>query len=103
MSERADQQRNTPSGTTVSGSTPLSALGGAAEAALNRGRVDSPWRLASRRFFRHRLAAAGLVISILLILSAVFAPLLAPADPLRINVLVEVCLARNGWIHSRFR
>jgi peptide/nickel transport system permease protein len=43
--------------------------------------------MASRRFFRHRLAAAGLVISLLLILSAVFAPWLAPADPLRINVL----------------
>jgi peptide/nickel transport system permease protein len=50
-------------------------------------RVDSPWRIATRRFFQHRLAAAGLIISILLILSAVFAPLLAPKDPLQISIL----------------
>ncbi|MFM9108986.1 MAG: ABC transporter permease [Chloroflexota bacterium] len=50
-------------------------------------RVDGPWRIAARRFFRHRLAAAGLVISVLLILSAVFAPALAPKDPLQISIL----------------
>jgi peptide/nickel transport system permease protein len=49
--------------------------------------VDSPWRIASRRFFRHRLAAAGLIVSLLLILSAVFAPVLAPKDPLQISIL----------------
>jgi peptide/nickel transport system permease protein len=47
----------------------------------------SPWRLAARRFFAHRLAAAGLVISILLILSAIFAPALSPRDPLQISIL----------------
>jgi peptide/nickel transport system permease protein len=52
-----------------------------------RSRVDSPWRIAARRFFRHRLAAAGLVISLLLILSAIFAPVLAPKDPLQISIL----------------
>jgi len=78
---------------------PVTALGSAADLALSRGRVDSPWRMASRRFFRHRLAAAGLVISILLILSAIFAPLLAPADPLRINVLAKfVSPGNDGFI-----
>lgn len=52
-----------------------------------RSRVDGPWRIAARRFFRHRLAAAGLVISLLLILSAIFAPVLAPKDPLQISIL----------------
>lgn len=50
-------------------------------------RVDSPWRVAGRRFLRHRLATAGLIISILLILSAIFAPALAPRDPLKISIL----------------
>jgi peptide/nickel transport system permease protein len=50
-------------------------------------RAASPWRLATRRFFAHRLAAAGLIISVLLILSAVFAPALAPRDPLQISIL----------------
>jgi len=49
--------------------------------------VESPWRLAARRFVRHRLAAAGLVICLLLIVLAVFAPVIAPKDPLRISIL----------------
>jgi peptide/nickel transport system permease protein len=43
--------------------------------------------MATRRFLRHRLAAAGLIISVLLILSALFAPALAPRDPLQISIL----------------
>src|SRR5262245_43447607 len=50
-------------------------------------RVDSPWRVARRRFFRHRLATAGLIVSILLLLSALLAPVLAPRDPLNISIL----------------
>jgi peptide/nickel transport system permease protein len=50
-------------------------------------RVESPWRIGARRFLRHRLAVAGLIVSILLILSAVFAPVLAPRDPLAISIL----------------
>ncbi|MGH2353730.1 MAG: ABC transporter permease [Chloroflexota bacterium] len=60
-----------------------------ASAALTtrQSRVESPWRIATRRFLRHRLAVAGLIVSILLILSAVFAPVLAPRDPLAISIL----------------
>jgi peptide/nickel transport system permease protein len=50
-------------------------------------RVDSPWRIATRRFLRHRLATAGLIVSVLLILCALCAPLLAPYDPLQISIL----------------
>jgi peptide/nickel transport system permease protein len=39
----------------------------------------------ARRFVRHRLAVAGLIIILLLFLSAVFAPLLAPYDPEAVN------------------
>jgi peptide/nickel transport system permease protein len=55
--------------------------------ATRQASVDSPWRIATRRFLRHRLATAGLIISILLILSALFAPLIAPRDPLQISIL----------------
>ena len=54
-----------------------------------RARVESPWRIAARRFYRHRLAAAGLVVSLLLIASALFAPAIAPRDPLQISILDE--------------
>ena len=70
--------------------TSSSTLTEVADARLSRKRraaIESPWRLAARHFFRHRLAAAGLIICVLLIASAVFAPWLAPKDPLRISIL----------------
>ena len=69
-------------------STPVPAAAidlGASIPATRQASVDSPGRLAIRRFLRHRLATAGLIISILLILSALFAPVLAPRDPLQIQ------------------
>lgn len=44
-------------------------------------RTDTMTRLLARRFLRHRLAVASLVVLLLLILSAAFAPLIAPFDP----------------------
>ena len=48
-------------------------------------RSDSMARLIIRRFFRHKLAAAGLIVFVLLILSAIFAPL-TPHDPNALSV-----------------
>ncbi|HEV7457508.1 MAG TPA: ABC transporter permease [Roseococcus sp.] len=42
---------------------------------------ESPTQRAIRRFLRHRLAMAGLVVVVLFVLVAAFAPLLAPQDP----------------------
>jgi peptide/nickel transport system permease protein len=42
---------------------------------------ESPAQRAIRRFLRHRLAMAGLVVVVLFVLVAAFAPLLAPYDP----------------------
>jgi peptide/nickel transport system permease protein len=52
-----------------------------------RSTIDSPWRLATRRFFRHRLAAVGLVMCLALVFSALLAPYLPLKDPLRIGIL----------------
>lgn len=41
----------------------------------------SPYRIAMRRFMKHRLALISLVFVIFLSLVAIFAPLIAPADP----------------------
>jgi peptide/nickel transport system permease protein len=45
--------------------------------------ADSPEQKSQvlRRFLRHRLAVAGLIILVLLVLTAVFAPVVAPHDP----------------------
>ncbi|MBR0654774.1 ABC transporter permease [Plastoroseomonas arctica] len=42
---------------------------------------QSPARLALRRFLRHRLAVAGLIVVVLFVLGAALAPLIATADP----------------------
>ncbi len=42
---------------------------------------ESLWQLAWRKLKRHRLAMVSLVVLVLLILTAVFAPYLAPHDP----------------------
>ena len=44
------------------------------------------WRDVWKRLKRSRLALAGLVILVLITLVAIFAPLLAPYDPLKINL-----------------
>jgi peptide/nickel transport system permease protein len=97
MTERSEPQR-TPSSLNTSPLAPTG-LAAAADKRLANSRSDSPWRMAGQRFFRHRLAAAGLVISVLLILSAILAPWLAPHDPLRINVLKKfVRPGQQGYI-----
>ena len=53
----------------------------------SRAKVYSPGRLAWMRFRRHRLALVGSAIMIILILSAIFAPLLAPIGPYKTNYL----------------
>lgn len=52
------------------------------------------------RFARHRLALAGAVIVALLVSSAIFAPLLAPKDPLRIETSAQFLapLAKPGHL-----
>ena len=52
----------------------------AAPVALERG--ESPARRALRRFFRHKLAVAGLVVVLAFILIALLAPWVAPFDPI---------------------
>ena len=50
----------------------------AAVSARSMTRVRSNFALAARRFMRQRLAVIGLVITLVLIIIGVFAPLLAP-------------------------
>jgi peptide/nickel transport system permease protein len=49
---------------------------------------DAPqWRLIVRRFVQHRVALGGLVLLAIVALAAIFAPLVAPHDPITINLL----------------
>jgi peptide/nickel transport system permease protein len=46
----------------------------------------SPWADVRRQLLRDRLAVLGIIILLLLILTAVFAPLIAPFDPYEMNL-----------------
>ena len=54
-----------------------------------------------RRYARHPLAVVGAVVLLILILAAVFAPLLAPADPTPVLTTEVLAEARQGpsWSH----
>ena len=47
---------------------------------------NSLWRLTLRRMFRQRSAVVGLIILLLLVFTAVFAPLIAPYDPTEVLI-----------------
>ncbi|MBI3977863.1 MAG: ABC transporter permease [Chloroflexi bacterium] len=49
------------------------------------GEQYSPRRRALRRFLRHRVALMGMGMLTLLILAAIFAPVVSPYDPLRVH------------------
>jgi ABC-type dipeptide/oligopeptide/nickel transport system permease subunit len=61
------------------------------EVAQRAGAKVSPrraeWRSIARIFFRRKLAVVGLVIILLVVLMAIFAPLLAPYDPYELEYL----------------
>lgn len=48
--------------------------------------LPSPGRLALRRFLKHRLAVIGLVVLVLIVLSAIFAPWLTPWEPNQVDL-----------------
>ncbi len=52
-------------------------------------RANSLWRLALRRLVRHRSAVAGLGILAFLLFVAIFAPKIAPYDPIQVLIGVE--------------
>lgn len=54
-------------------------------AALSAARDEGYWAAAWRRLRRHRLAMVGLAIISVIVLLAIFAPLVSPADPLEID------------------
>lgn len=46
----------------------------------------SPGQLALRRFLRHRLAVLGMVILVIMVLAAIFAPMLTPWSPNQVDL-----------------
>lgn len=59
-------------------------------------RANSLWRLTFRRLFRQRSALIGLILLLILVLSAIFAPLIAPYDPEKPLIGIEEVSKREG-------
>jgi ABC-type dipeptide/oligopeptide/nickel transport system permease subunit len=59
-------------------------------------RANSLWRLTFRRLFRQRSALIGLILLLMLMLSAIFAPLIAPYDPEQVLIGIEDVRKREG-------
>jgi peptide/nickel transport system permease protein len=64
-----------------------------------RAKTQSPGRRTLRRFLNHRLAVFGAALLLLMGLAALFAPLVAPYDPARID-LTNISVPPNGahWL-----
>jgi peptide/nickel transport system permease protein/oligopeptide transport system permease protein len=65
--------------------------------------IDSPWYKAWKRLKKNKLAMIGLAITTILLIVAIFAPLIAPQDPRYAPVIedgkVELSLQGPSWGH----
>ncbi|HEY96650.1 MAG: ABC transporter permease [Dehalococcoidia bacterium SG8_51_3] len=57
----------------------------------------SEWKRFQRVFFQRKVVLFGLIILIILVLTAIFAPLLAPYNPFQINL--KESLQQPSWTH----
>lgn len=58
----------------------------ATDVKLSRRHSEGLWRLALRRLFRQRSAIAGMILLGLLLFAAIFAPIIAPYDPIEVLI-----------------
>ncbi len=76
--------------------TTLTPLDDAAVASIGDYRANTLWRLTLRRLFRQKSAVVGMILLGILLLSAIFAPLIAPYDPEQPLIGIENVGKRDG-------
>lgn len=65
---------------------------------IQQAEPESVFRQMARRFLKHRLAVAGLVVTLLLILIAIFAPWLAPHSPYAVTTEFSAAPSSSHWL-----
>ncbi|WP_258403600.1 oligopeptide ABC transporter permease [Paenibacillus pabuli] len=60
--------------------------------------TEGVFRQMVRRFLKHRLAVAGLVVTLLLILIAIFAPWLSPHSPYEVTAEFSAAPSSSHWL-----
>lgn len=65
---------------------------------LDEHAADNVIRQVWSRFIRHKLAVAGLIVTVLLILVALLAPLIAPNDPKEVTGIFSAAPSAKHWL-----
>ncbi|GAB1154141.1 ABC transporter permease [Paenibacillus illinoisensis] len=65
---------------------------------IQQAEPESVFRQMARRFLKHRLAVAGLVVTLLLVLIAIFAPWLAPHSPYAVTAEFSAAPSSSHWL-----
>lgn len=83
----------------ISSPTSIEALGHQADRALgNMRKSRSLWSNAFRRLRRNKMAMAGLIFLALLLLVAIFAPVIAPHNPIQTDVAEAGTYRKAAWL-----
>lgn len=62
------------------------------------GKEETPFRLIVKRFMKHRLAVAGSIFMLLIILIAIFAPVIAPKEPFQVYDEFSAPPSAEHWL-----
>ena len=76
--------------------TVLPPLDAAAVTSIDDYRANTLWRLTLRRLFRQKSAVVGLIMLGMLLLAAIFAPIIAPYDTMKPLIGIENVTKRQG-------
>ena len=63
---------------------------------------ETPWKIVWKRFKKHKLALAGIVVIGLILLACLLAPWIAPHDPIKQNRDANNQIIRNGPISAEY-
>ncbi|HLE15044.1 MAG TPA: ABC transporter permease [Anaerolineales bacterium] len=63
---------------------------------------ETPWKIVWKRFKKHKLALAGMVVIGLILLACLLAPWIAPHDPIKQNRDANNQIIRNGPISAEY-
>lgn len=68
------------------------------EAFLDLGKEETPLQIIVKRFWKHRLAVTGLFVMVLIVLAAIFAPIIAPKDPFQVYDQFSAPPSAEHWL-----
>jgi peptide/nickel transport system permease protein len=68
------------------------------EAKLELREEESPFRMITKRFLKHRMAVVGMVFMVFIVIVAIFAPMVTPNDPYRVYEEFSASPSAEHWL-----